>query len=187
MKISMPKLSTLAAMAALGFSSSLWALNVGESLPAVASDAPLEEIRIENDKPSYKAVELGELKGKVFTIYHLAPRMGIDELHKPYFDALKAANFPTERYQTITVANMDEAMWGTSGMVKSKFEENAKTSPDARFILDDDSSLRDAWGLTKKTAVIILIDTQGKVLAVKEGEVKPEEVEPLLALIKSRI
>jgi len=146
----------------------------------------LEEIRVEAGDVNYVSAQLGGLEGKVLSIYHLAPRVGIDLLHKPFFDELLKQDFPEGRFQSVTIANMDEAAWGTSSLVKAKFEDNAKENPGARFMLDEGSKLRDAWGLNKNAAVVILVDAKGRIFAVKEGEVKPEEVEPLLALIRAQ-
>jgi len=180
------KLSKWLGMLGLSVSANLWAVSVGESLPVVEDLADLEEIRFEGGDIHYASAQPGDLQGKVLSIYHLAPRIGIDLLHKPFFDELRKQDFPEGRFQGVTIANMDEAAWGTSGLVKSKFEENVKENPGARFMLDDDSKLRDAWDLKKNGAVVILVDAKGKILAIKEGEVKPEEVEPLLALIRAQ-
>jgi len=180
------KLSKWLGMLGLSVSANLWAVSVGESLPVVEDLADLEEIRFEGGDIHYASAQPGDLQGKVLSIYHLAPRIGIDLLHKPFFDELRKQDFPEGRFQGVTIANMDEAAWGTSGLVKSKFEENVKENPGARFMLDDDSKLRDAWNLKKNGAVVILVDAKGKILAIKEGEVKPEEVEPLLALIRAQ-
>jgi len=180
------KLSKWLGMLGLSVSANLWAVSVGENLQVVDDLTDLEEIRFEAGDIHYASAQPSDLQGKVLSIYHLAPRIGIDLLHKPFFDELRKQDFPEGRFQGVTIANMDEAAWGTSGLVKSKFEENAKENPGARFMLDEDSKLRDAWNLKKNGAVVILVDSKGKILAIKEGEVKPEEIEPLLALIRAQ-
>jgi len=179
-------LSKWLGLVGLSVSANLWAVSVGESLPVVDNLTGLEEIRFEAGDIHYAAAQLDDLQGKVLSIYHLAPRIGIDLLHKPFFDELRTQDFPEGRFQGVTIANMDEAAWGTSGLVKSKFEDEVKQNPSARFMLDEDSKLRDAWNLKKNGAVVIIVDANGKILAVKEGEVKPEEVEHLLALIRAQ-
>lgn len=179
-------LSRWLGIVALSASTNLWAVAVGEQLPVMEDLTGLEEIRVNADGVKYVTAQLQGLEGKVLSIYHLAPRVGLDLLHKPFFDELLKQDFPEGRFQGLTIASMDEAVWGTTSLVKTKFEDNAKQKPAVRFMLDEDSRLRDTWNLKKNGAVVILVDAKGKILAVKEGEVKPEEVEPLLALIRAQ-
>lgn len=161
------------------------ALTAGERLPAIP--ATLEELTLENNQVVTQASELGELTGKLYTVYHLAPRIGMDELHKPYFDALEAAGLSPEQHQVVTVVNMDEAAWGTTGMVKSRLEDKFKKHPEGRFLLDSNASVKRAWGLKDKSAVIVLLKQDGTILTVKEGAIDVEEVAPLLNLLKQQL
>ena len=40
--------------------------------------------------------------------------------------AIKAAKLPHDKYQTVTIINSNDAIWGTSGFVKSSAEDSKK-------------------------------------------------------------
>ena len=55
------------------------------------------------------------------------------------------------------------------------------------MILDDKSSVKNAWGLREKDSVIILLDKTGKVQFVKEGKLTDDEVKEVISRVPALI
>lgn len=51
--------------------------------------------------------------------------------------AITAAKFPAESYQTTTIINQDDAIWGTSSFVKSSAQDSKKEFPWSSMVLDE--------------------------------------------------
>lgn len=146
---------------------------------------------LEGKAIAYRPWSSAEGSGRVRTIYHLAARMGIDDLNKPYIDALIAAKLPEllpdGAYKTITVLNLSEANFITHGVGVSRFEKSQRETPYAVFVADEKGAARAAWGLKPGTSAVIVLDRDDTVLFFKEGKLGPEEIAQAVALIKARL
>ncbi len=163
-------------------------IKTGVPLPEVTVKGDeLGELELKKDDVIFKKWNSKSLKGKVRTVYHLAARMGIDDINKAYVDALEANDFPSSSYQTVTILNLGDALWGTGGFARSEFSKNKKKYPDSGFVLDDENTVRDKWGLKEEGSAIILIDKDGNVLAHKDGKLTPAEVNQFMQMIKDRL
>lgn len=177
-------------------------LVVGEPLPAV--DVPEKGwlvpeydivdgkmVHKEGTSVTHRPFSSSELKGKIRTIYHLAARVGIDEINKPYIDALIAAELPQKLpdspYKTITVLNTGDALWGTAGLAHARMESSQKEYPHAEYVIDSKGSALAAWGLEEKNSAVILIDAESKVLWFKEGKLTDAEISEAVGLIKTKV
>lgn len=132
-----------------------------------------------------------EGEGRVRTIYHLAARMGVDDLNKPFIDALIAAKLPEYApegaYKTITVLNLSDALWGTTGLGRSRLEGSQRKFPHAIHVMDEKGLARAAWELQPKTSTVVVLDRDGTVLFFKEGKLSPEEIVQAVGIIKERL
>ncbi len=177
-------------------------INLGETLPAVSVQDKgrlLPEYEIVENKMVFKeGTQIGyrpwtskELTGKIRTVYHLAGRIGMDNINQAYIDALIAANLPQKLpdalYKTITILNTDDALWGTSGLATSRMEDSQKVYPHAEYVIDAEGAALAAWGLQPKNSAVIIIDAEGKVLWFKEGKLTDEEVSEAVGLIKEKL
>ena len=99
-------------------------------------------------------------------------------------DAIKAAHFNSAKYQTTTIINSDDAVVGTGLFVKSSAENGKKENPHSQVVLDDKSSVKNAWGLKGKESAIIVLDKNGKVKFVKEGKLSNDEIQQVISLTK---
>ena len=59
-------------------------------------------------------------------IQHIAGKTGAKELNAPLIEAIKSANFPKNHYQTTTIINLDDVIWGTGAFVVSRAEQGKK-------------------------------------------------------------
>ena len=161
-------------------------LTVGENLPKVTI-AEKGYVDLVEGEFEYRQWSTGELQNKIILIQHIAGRTSAKELNEPMIDALKKSEFPFEKYNTATLVNLDEAIWGTGAIVANQLKSNKEEFPDAIFVLDEEGDLRNQWGLTEKSSAIILLDQAGKVLYIKDGEMNPTEIDSVIGLIKANI
>ena len=157
--------------------------------------APLPEVEItdrgflqlKEGELTYRDWSSIELKNKVILIQHIAGRMSAKELNEPMIDAIKAANFPHEKYNTATLVNLDDAIWGTGAIVASQLKSNKEEFPMAIFVVDEEGDIRDRWGLTPESSAVIVLDRSGNVLFVKDGELDNTDINSVLNIIKANI
>jgi YtfJ family uncharacterized protein len=105
----------------------LWAcahnIEKGQRVPPVGI-ADRGELILDNDKFSYKAWNSAQLAGKVRVVQHIAGRTSAKEKNANLVEAIKAAKFPHDRYQTTTIVNTDDAIPGSGMFVRSSLESN---------------------------------------------------------------
>jgi YtfJ family uncharacterized protein len=72
----------------------------------------------------------------VRVVQHIAGRSSAKEKNANLIEAIKAAGFPHDRYQTTTIVNTDDAIPGTGMFVRNSIESNKKLFPWSQFIVD---------------------------------------------------
>ncbi len=122
-----------------------------------------------------------EIKGKVFTLMYVDP--DDKELNVHVEQALKAKDYPKDRYGSIAVINM-EATWKPNAIINSILKKKQKEFPDTIYVRDMDFYLATAWGLKKKSSYAVLtFDAEGKLLFMKDGKLTDAELEKLIQVI----
>jgi hypothetical protein len=176
-------------------------VQVGRKLPEVKiQDGGLlvPNCKVVNGRMVLESKELGrrgwssrEMDGRIRTIYHLAARMGIDDLNKPFIDALIAAKLPEYspegEYKTITILNLADALWGTTGLGRSRLQDSQRDFPHAVHVLDEKGIARSAWQLQPKQSAVIILDRDDTVLFFKEGKLSPVEIGRAVEIIKEQL
>lgn len=162
-------------------------MKLGKVLPEVNLSGKAGELTIAGKGIQYEIWSSALLKGKVRTIYHLAARMGIDNINKNYIEALKACKFPWDKYRTTTILNVDDVFFGGENFARSKFMESKKKHTYASLVLDDNSKVLKKWGLKRKESAVIVIDKEGRVLRFKEGALSKSEISDFLKVIKDNL
>ncbi|MFA0252795.1 YtfJ family protein, partial [Vibrio sp. 10N.261.45.A4] len=94
-------------------------------------------------------------------IQAIAGRSAAKALNKPMIDAIVQADFPQDKYQTTTIVNQDDAIWGTSSFVKSSAEDSKIEFPHSSIVLDENGAVAKAWDLEPKTSLIAVQDNNG--------------------------
>ena len=140
---------------------------------------------------AYRPWKLSASHGRVRTIYHLAARLGIEDVNKGAIDALIAAKLPEllpdAPYKTITVVNLADALWGTRGMALARMEKNQRHFPYALFVADEKGLAREAWDLQTGQTAVIILDRKGAILFFKEGRLSPEEIRTAVGLVQGEL
>lgn len=150
-----------------------------------ATVADKGEILLNGKDVAFQTWKSNALAGKVRIVHHLAGRSAAKEKNQAVIDAIKAAHFPAANYQTTTIINADDAVVGTGLFVQSSAEKGKKANPHSQVVLDDNSSVKNAWGLKEKESAIIVLDKNGKVKFVKEGKLSATEIQSVMELVRS--
>ena len=73
--------------------------------------------------------------------------------------AITASKFSEDSYQTTTIINQDDAIWGTGSFVKSSAESSKEEFPWSSMVLDEDGTVASSWALKEESSAIIVQDT----------------------------
>ena len=141
------------------------------------------ELILDNDKFSYKNWNSSQLAGKVRVVQHIAGRTSAKEKNATLIEAIKAAKFPHDRYQTTTIVNTDDAIPGSGMFVRSSIESNKQLYPWSQFIVDSNGLARKAWQLQEESSAIVVLDKDGRVQWAKDGALTQDEVQQVVALL----
>ncbi|MDO6499802.1 YtfJ family protein [Photobacterium sanguinicancri] len=161
-------------------------LEIGQVLPSV-DVADKGEILLTQDKIAYQAWATEQLVGKVRVIQAIAGRSAAKEMNAPMIDAIKAADLPTDKYQTTTIINQDDAIWGTGGFVKSSAEDSKREFAWSSMVLDANGNVQQAWDLQQENSMIALLDAKGTVLFAQEGQLSEQDIQRVLKLINNNL
>ncbi|MRS16821.1 YtfJ family protein [Enterobacteriaceae bacterium RIT691] len=157
-------------------------LQTGQRVPAVGI-ADRGELILDNNEFSYKNWNSSQLPGKVRVVQHIAGRTSAKEKNATLIEAIKAAKFPHDKYQTTTIVNTDDAIPGSGMFVRSSLESNKKLYPWSQFIVDSNGLVRQSWQLEEESSAIIVLDKEGRVAWAKDGALTQEEVQQVIALL----
>ena len=161
-------------------------IEIGKSLPEVTVDSK-GEMTLNNEKVSYTKWNSGSLAGKVRMVQHLAGRSSAKDLNEDLISALKVADFPQDTYQTSTIVNVKDAVFGTSSIVTMKVEAGKKEFPFTSVIIDTKGVVQKTWKLEKESSAISVVDKVGQVLFFKDGKLTAEEVSHAISLIQNEL
>lgn len=124
------------------------------------------------------------IKDKVWCLFYVDPDHR-DE-NEALKDALKAENFPTDKYGTIAVINMD-ATWLPNGIVSSSLKSNQEKFPDVTYVKDMKKLLVKEWQLADDAYVVVLFDKQGKIIFNREGDFNKADTATIIKLIREHL
>lgn len=154
-------------------------IELEDTLPTVSVESK-GEILLEGGKTLYKNWSSNNLHGKVRIIQHIAGKTTAKAMNESLVEAIKTAKFNKDHYQTTTIINLKDAIWGTGAIVAGKAESAKKEYSWSSIVLDDRGTVRKAWDLKKDSSAIILLDQSGKVVFAKEGKLSKDEISDLI-------
>ncbi|HDL3805542.1 TPA: YtfJ family protein, partial [Mannheimia haemolytica] len=157
---------------------------LNQALPAV-SVAKDGELAVAGGKVSYKNWHSSSLAGKVRVIHHFAGRSSVKEKNEDLMTAIKNAGFDRSKYQTVTIVNADDAIVGTGVFVKNSVENGKLDNPHSQVVLDQQGSVKKAWGLKEKESFIAVLDKSGKVQFTSEGKLSAKQIQEVIGLVKT--
>lgn len=162
-----------------------------------AHAAALETVQIRGDKAGELVLvqdeftlapwQSAQLSGKARTVMHMAGRSSSRKMQDAFIDALKAAKFDAQYYQTTSIVDLSDALWGTTGLVESKLEQNKRNFPWSSVVLDREGQFRAAHQLAEKSSAVYVLDAKGDILFSQEGSLSTEDIEKVMALLRTEI
>ena len=161
-------------------------LTTEKALPPVTVENHGELI-LENNEIVYNTWSDAKLKGKTRVIQAIAGRSSAKKLNTELMQAITAAKFPEERYQTTSIINQDDSIWGTGSFVKSSAQDSKKEFPWSSMVLDEDGKVASTWELAEESSAIIVLDRTGLIKFVKEGALNSEEIQHVISLIQANL
>ncbi|MDB1122290.1 YtfJ family protein [Vibrio algarum] len=145
------------------------------------------EIFVENENIVYKEWDSSSLPNKVRVVQAIAGRTSAKKMNADLMTAITASKFPANQYQTTTIINQDDAIWGTGSFVKSSAEDTKAEFPWSSIILDKDGSVAKSWQLQEESSAIIVLNKDGNVLFVKEGILTKDEIDQVINLVSANL
>jgi len=161
-------------------------IKLNHELPKITINSHGELLLKDNDV-LYEKWNTKQLRGKVRVIQAIAGRSASKEMNAPLMKAITAQNFDVKDYQTTTIINQDDAMWGTGGFVKSSAEDSKKEFSWSSLVLDEDGAAAKAWQLKQENSMIIIVDKSSKVIYVNEGALSTDEIKNAISTIKNHL
>jgi YtfJ family uncharacterized protein len=140
------------------------------------------ELVLNGDEVGYRAWDYPQQPGKVHVLQYMAATRSASNINMPFTDRVKT-DLPQGAFLSTTILNLDEAMWGTAGLVVSELKSNKKEFPNAVLVADEDGIGLKTWQLEKDSSAVIVTDPQGVVRYFKQGAMSAAEIESTLALV----
>lgn len=134
------------------------------------------------DGTAWNSEEL--ISGKVMVLFYVDPDEA--DLNNHVSDALKAENFPLDKYGSVAVGNMD-ATWmpnfAINIILKNKQEKHKSTI----YIKDLKKTFVKKWGLSDDDSDIMLFGKDGKVLFSYDGKFSDAQVKEIIQAVKDNL
>lgn len=158
----------------------------GGRLPDL-SIADKGELVLTGDEVSYRAWSYPQQPGKVHVVQYMAATRGASEINKPFTDRMKTDLPQNGAFLSTTILNLDEAMWGTGGLVVSELKSNKLEFPNAILVADEDGVGLKQWQLDSENSAVIVTDAAGVVRYFKQGAMSDAEIQSTLDMIRQYI
>ena len=104
---------------------------------------------------------------KVIVLFYVDPDES--ELNNHVSDALKAENYPKEKYGSIGMANM-AATWLPNFAINMKLKSKQEKHKETVYVKDLDKTLVKKWGLSDDNSVVVVFGKDGRVLYSVDGK-----------------
>ncbi|SMY37954.1 YtfJ family protein [Photobacterium andalusiense] len=161
-------------------------LKMNTTLPAITVTNKGELI-LNDNSIGYQSWNSTELVGKTHIIMAIAGRTSAKKINAKLVNAISAAKFPQQKYQTTTIINQDDSIWGTSSFVKSAAEESKKQYPWSSIVLDSNGNVQKSWDLQKESSAIIVLNKNAQILFIHEGALNQQQIRQVIELVKKNI
>ena len=150
-------------------------LPIGEIPPKVVLKGDLGG-RIDGTK--WSSEEL--VSEKVIVLFYVDPDES--ELNNHVSDALKAENYPKEKYGSIGMANM-AATWLPNFAINMKLKSKQEKHKETVYVKDLDKTLVKKWGLSDDNSDVIVFGKDGRVLYSVDGKFTDAQVKEIVKVV----
>ena len=150
-------------------------LPIGEIPPKVVLNGDLGG-RL--DGTQWSSEEL--VSGKVIVLFYVDPDES--ELNNHVSDALKAENYPKEKYGSIGMANM-AATWLPNFAINMKLKSKQEQYKSTVYVKDLDKALVKKWGLSDDNSDVVVFGKDGSVLYSVDGKFTDSQVREIVKVV----
>lgn len=125
-----------------------------------------------------------EIRDKVSVFFYVDP----DErdLNNAASEALKAEEFPLDRYQSFAVMNM-AATWLPNFAINRSLRKKQEEYPSTIYVRDNEKVLVEQWGLSDDNNCVLAFDQQGRLIFRKDGQLDEQEIATLIQAIRDHL
>ena len=117
---------------------------------------------------------------KVIVLFYVDPDES--ELNNHVSDALKAENYPKEKYGSIGMANM-AATWLPNFAINMKLKSKQEKHKETVYVKDLDKTLVKKWRLSEDNSVVVVFGKDGRVLYSVDGKFTDAQVKEVVKVI----
>jgi YtfJ family uncharacterized protein len=158
---------------------------LNSTLPPLAID-DRGQLILDGDSISYAPWASDINPGKVHVLQYVAATRSASKAYSPFTDKLAEA-FSPEEFHVTTIINLDDAMWGTTGLVVSEVEDSKRKYPKSTLVLDENGAGIKGWDLTKKGFALAILDKQGSIVYFTQEPMADGDLENMVNMVKSQI
>ena len=126
----------------------------------------------------------GLIGDKVTTVMYVDP--DAKEVNEHVERALKAENFPRDRYGSMAIVNA-KATWKPDAVIKMVLKGKQKDYPDTMYVMDREKVLVKEWGLADDDYHVLTFDAAGQLLYSQAGKLNDTDVQKLIRIIRSNL
>ena len=120
------------------------------------------------------------VSGKVIVLFYVDPDES--ELNNHVSDALKAENYPKEKYGSIGMANM-AATWLPNFAINMKLKSKQEQYKSTVYVKDLDKTLVKKWGLSDDNSDVVVFGKDGSVLFSVDGKFTDAQVKEIVKVV----
>ena len=150
-------------------------LPIGEIPPKVVLK---EDLGGRLDGAQWSSEEL--VSGKVIVLFYVDPDES--ELNNHVSDALKAENYPKEKYGSIGMANM-AATWLPNFAINMKLKSKQEQYKSTVYVKDLEKTLVKKWGLSDDNSNVVVFGKDGRVLYSVDGKFTDAQVKEIVKVV----
>ena len=117
---------------------------------------------------------------KVIVLFYVDPDES--ELNNHVSDALKAEDYPKEKYGSIGMANM-AATWLPNFAINMKLKSKQEKHKETVYVKDLDKTLVKKWGFSDDNSNVVVFGKDGRVLYSVDGKFTDAQVKEIVKVI----
>ena len=120
------------------------------------------------------------VSGKIIVLFYVDPDES--ELNNHVSDALKAENYPKEKYGSIGMANM-AATWLPNFAINMKLKSKQEQYKSTVYVKDLEKTLVKKWGLSDDNSDVVVFGKDGRVLYSVDGKFTDAQVKEIVKVV----
>lgn len=125
-----------------------------------------------------------EIKDKVWVLVHADPDEA--DVNDAATEALKAEDFPSDKYGSIAVINM-AATWKPNAIINIILKGKQEDYPSTVYVRDFERVMVKKWGLADDSNNIVVFDQEGTVIFSRDGQLSKSDINAMIEVINKNL